>query len=32
MSNANVSNNGVNEAGVFIEGLSPGRSPVVRAG
>ena len=30
MSNTNVSNNGVNEAGVYIEGLSPGRCHVVR--
>ena len=30
MSNTNVSNNGVNNAGVYIEGLSPGRCPVVR--
>ena len=30
MPNTNVSNNGVNEAGVYNEGLSPGRCPVVR--
>ena len=30
MSNTNVSNNGVNEAEVYNEGLSPGRYPVVR--
>ena len=30
MSNTNVSNNSVNEAGVYNEGLSPGRCPVVR--
>ena len=30
MSNTNVSNNGVNEAGVYNEGLSPGRCPLVR--
>ena len=29
MSNRNVSNNGMNEAGVYKEGLSPGRCPVV---
>ena len=30
MSNTNVSNNGVNEAGVYNESLSPGRCHVVR--
>ena len=30
MSNTNVSNNGMNEAGVYNEGLSPGRCSVVR--
>ena len=30
MSNENVSNNGANETGVYNEGLSPGRCPVVR--
>ena len=30
MSNTNVSNNDVNEAGVYNEGLSPGRCPVDR--
>ena len=30
MSNKNVSNNGVNESGVYNEGLSPGGCPVVR--
>ena len=30
MSNTNVSNNGVNEAGVYNESLSPGRCPMVR--
>ena len=30
MSNTNVSNNGMNEAGVYNQGLLPGRCPVVR--
>ena len=30
MSNTNVSNNGVNEAGVYNESLSPGRCHMVR--
>ena len=30
MSNTDVSNNDVNEAGVYNEGLSPSRCPVVR--
>ena len=30
MSNTNVSNNDVNEAGVYIEGLLPDRCPAVR--
>ena len=30
MSNTNVSNNDVNEAGVYTEGLLPSRCPVVR--
>ena len=30
MFNTNVSNNNVNEAGMYNEGLSPGRCPVVR--
>ena len=29
MSNTNVSNNGVNEAAVYLEGLLPDRCPVV---
>ena len=31
MSNTNVFNNGVNEAGVYNQSLSPDRCPVVRA-
>ena len=30
MSNINVSNNDMNEAGLYNEGLLPGRCPVVR--
>ena len=30
MSNEKVSNNGANETGVYNEGLSPGKCPVVR--
>ena len=30
MSNTNVSNNSVNETGVYTEGLSPGSCPVVK--
>ena len=30
MSNTNVSKNGLNEAGVYNEGLLPGRCPMVR--